>query len=102
MEGELEDFTFVEINGMRLTEPAQVFIYELLSVSQFMKSKVYIFFPGLLCALARAVRRPEGDECARAGPAGRPLLGGGGGGGEEEEEGEEEGGRGRGGGGARR
>ena len=99
MEGELEDFTFVEINGMRLTEPSQVFIYELLSVSQFMKSKIYIL--GLLCALARAVRRPEGDQCARAGPAGRPLLGGGGGGGEEEEEGEE-GGGGRGGGGARR
>ena len=26
MEGELDDFTFVEINGMRLTEPAQVII----------------------------------------------------------------------------
>ena len=99
MEGELEDFTFVEINGMRLTEPAQVFIFQ--STLRFPIYEIKFSYLGVLCALARAVRRPEGDECARAGPAGRPLLGGGGGGGEEEEEGEE-GGGGRGGGRARR
>ncbi len=69
IEGELEDFTFVEINGMRLTEPAQVFIFQTILRFPIYEIKIFHFFKAY-SALWRALSGGQKVTSAHA----RDLL----------------------------